>query len=185
MAASCPFLLRAHEIERRETDLSHPLNPRSRVAGVRLGRALGLERTGVSLARVAPGSDSAVYHSHRHEEEWLYVLSGCGIAEIDTLELAVAPGDFLAFPAPSVAHNLRNPFDYDLVYLVGGEHRSCEVADFPRLGKRLVRTLEESVVYDLADGDAIEITSVEEGGDRERSDGSGSGPDGGEDVDDG
>lgn len=152
MAPSCPYLLRANEIERRETEFSHPWNPRSTVIGVRLGEALGLERTGVSVARVPPGRESFVYHAHHHEEEWLYILSGCGIAEIDGRELAVGPGDFLAFPAPSVPHHLRNPFEYDLVYLMGGENRDCEVSDFPRLGKRVVRTGGELTVYDLADG---------------------------------
>jgi uncharacterized cupin superfamily protein len=36
-------------------------------------------------------------------------------------------------------HHLRNPFAKDLVYLSGGERRAREVADYPRLGKRMVR----------------------------------------------
>lgn len=152
MASSSPYVLRANEIERRETTFSHPWNPHSTVLGVRLGEALGLERTGVSVVRVPPGRESFVYHAHHHEEEWLYILSGCGVAEVDGRELAVGPGDFLAFPTPSVAHHLRNPFEYDLVYLMGGEHRDCEIADFPRLGKRVVRSGDEVTVYDLAAG---------------------------------
>jgi len=57
---------------------------------------------------------SATPHSHQHEEEWLYILSGRGIAEIDGEELEVGPGDFMAFPTPSVAHHLTNPFDEKL-----------------------------------------------------------------------
>jgi len=97
-----------------------------------------------------PGKESFVYHSHHHEEEWLYILSGRGIAEIDGEELAVSAGDFMAFPTPSVPHHLKNPFDEELVYLMGGENREIEVADFPRLGKRMVRSGEKIEVYDMA-----------------------------------
>jgi uncharacterized cupin superfamily protein len=36
-----------------------------------------------------------VYHSHQSEEEWLYILSGRGIAEIDSEEIDVAAGAFM------------------------------------------------------------------------------------------
>jgi uncharacterized cupin superfamily protein len=39
-----------------------------------------------------------VYHSHQSEEEWLYILSGRGVAEIDGEEMDVAAGAFMAFP---------------------------------------------------------------------------------------
>jgi len=50
-----------------------------------------------------------------------------------------------------VAHHLRNPYDEDLVYLVGGENREVEVADFPRLGKRMIRCGQEVKIYDTSD----------------------------------
>jgi len=56
----------------------------------------------------------------------------------------------MAFPTPSVPHHLKNPFDEELVYLMGGENREIEVADFPRLGKRMVRSGEKIEVYDMA-----------------------------------
>jgi uncharacterized cupin superfamily protein len=68
-----------------------------------------------------------VYHSHQHEEERLYILSGRGIAEIDEEEIEVHAGDFMAFPTPSVAHHLNNPFDQHLVYLMGRENREMEM----------------------------------------------------------
>jgi len=111
-----------------------------RAHGVRaLGALAGLQRVGILIGRVPPGKESFVYHSHRHEEEFLYVLAGRGIAEIGEEEVEVEPGDFMGFATPSFAHHLRNPFDVDLVYLMGGEHREVEVADFPRLRKRLIR----------------------------------------------
>jgi uncharacterized cupin superfamily protein len=62
----------------------------------------------------------------------------------------------MGFPTPSVGHHLRNPFDVELVYLMGGEHRDGEIADFPKLGRRMVRMREEIVIYDLATGRPFE-----------------------------
>ena len=102
--------------------------------------------------RVPPGKESFVYHSHYREEEWIYVLSGRGVAEIDGEEHELVVGDFVGFPAPQVPHHLRNPSEEeDLVYLVGGEVLDVDVADFPRLGKRMVRRGQDVEVYDVSD----------------------------------
>jgi uncharacterized cupin superfamily protein len=117
---------------------------------VSLGDDVGLERIGVHLIRVPPGKESCIYHAHAAEEEWIYILSGRGVAEIDDEEHEVGPGDFMGFPTPSVAHQLRNPFDEDLVYLVGGERRDMEVGEFPRLGKHAIRIGREAYLVDSA-----------------------------------
>src|SRR5262245_57605668 len=112
------YLMRAADIERLAQSFSHPWNHNSQLFGTMLGRALGLKRTGVNVARVRPGKESFVYHSHHTEEEWVYILRGRGIARIDGVEYTVEAGDFMAFPTPSVAHHLSNPFSEDLVYLM-------------------------------------------------------------------
>ena len=104
----------------------------------RLSEAVGLERIHLRLGRVPPGKESFIYHSHQTEEEFVYILSGRGRAEIDDKAFEVGPGDFMGFPAPSVAHHLTNPHEEDLVYLMGGERHSLEIGTFPRLGKRLI-----------------------------------------------
>jgi uncharacterized cupin superfamily protein len=131
-------LVRSRDRDPEET-YSHPFNPSSLIHGVSLSQSAGLERIGVHFIRVPPGKESFAYHLHHGEEEFLYILSGRGIAEIDGEEHEVAAGDFMGFPTPSVAHHLRNPFDEELVYLMGGESKRVEIADFPRLGKRMVR----------------------------------------------
>ena len=155
MSETKPLLLRASEIAEKAQTFSHPWNPTSLLSGTQMGRLVGLKRTGVSLARIPPGKESFVYHSHHREEEWIYILSGRGIAEIEGEELEVGPGDFMGFPTPSVAHHLRNPSDEDLVYLMGGENLDVEIADFPRLGKRLLRRGDRIEVYNLADAKAF------------------------------
>lgn len=132
-------IVRRKEIEAAAKSFSHPWNPSSRVVGTRMSELGGLERTGVSRATLAPGRESFVLHSHLREEEWIYVLEGRGALQIDDEVHEIGPGDFAAFPTPSSAHHLRNPHDEPLVYLMGGECRAFEVAEFPELGRRLFR----------------------------------------------
>lgn len=145
-------LIRAADIAASESRHSHPWNENSEMHGTHLSSLAGLQRTGVSIVRVPPGKESFVYHLHHFEEEWIYILSGNGVAEIDDSEHEVGPGDFMAFPTPSVAHHLRNTGQADLVYLMGGENREFDVADFPRLNKRMVRRGDEIDIYDLDAG---------------------------------
>lgn len=146
-----PELLRAADSAAKMRMHSHPWNPNSEMHGVQLGRIAGLKRAGISLARIPPGKESFVYHSHAREEEWLYILSGTATAEIDGSDYPVGPGDFMGFPTPSVAHHLRNTGDEDLVYLMGGENRDSEIADFPKLGKRMVRYGDKIDIYEISD----------------------------------
>lgn len=145
-------LLRAAAIAEATESQSHPWNPRSEIHGTVMSRMTGMARVAVNLIRVPPGKESFAYHLHHREEEWLYILSGRGVAEIDGAEHEVGPGDFMGFAVPSVAHHLRNPFDEDLVYLMGGELLDHEIADFPRLGRRMVRTADEITSYPLDAG---------------------------------
>lgn len=154
MSEKPPYLhfVRAADAKLSEWTFSHPWNPRSEIRGTPLARAAGLKRTGVTLARVAPGKESFAYHTHHREEEWLYLLSGRAIALIDGVDYELGPGDFVAFPTPSVPHLMKNPFDEELVYLMGGENLEHEIADFPTLDKRIVRLGESLEVYRLSDG---------------------------------
>ena len=150
------FVVRANEAEEGEAKFSHPWNPNSELYGTRLSSLVGLSRVGVSRVRVPPGKESFVYHSHHREEEWIYVLSGRGVAEVGEEELEVGAGDFLGFAAPQVAHHMRNPHDEDLVYLMGGEALDVDIADFPRLGKRMVRRGMDVEIYDVSDAREFE-----------------------------
>ncbi|MBA2691006.1 MAG: cupin domain-containing protein [Rubrobacter sp.] len=146
------FIVRAEEAEESAADFSHPWNPNSEVRGVRFSSMVGFSRVGVSRVRVPPGKESFAYHSHRREEEWVFILSGRGLAEIDDEEYEVGPGDFMGFPAPQPPHHLKNASDTeDLVYLMGGEALDMDIADFPRLGKRMVRSGEDVQIYNVSD----------------------------------
>ena len=152
MPDTYPHILRKADIEAAEFSFSHPWNPMSEIIGTMMGRLAGLKRTGVSLARLPPGKESFAYHLHHREEEWVYVLAGTAVATIDGQEYTLGEGDFVAFPTPSVAHLMANRTDQTLVYLMGGENLSEEIADFPVLGRRMVKLNDQLSIYNLADG---------------------------------
>ncbi len=155
------FLVKADEVAEKAGGFSHPWNPNSEIIGTRLSTLVGLSRTGVSLVRIPAGKESFVYHSHQREEEWIYVISGRGVAEIDDEEFEVAAGDFVGFPTPSVAHHLRNPYDENLVYLVGGESLDVEIADFLQLERFANRMV---LCKDVAHGHLLEGPQDQGGG---------------------
>ena len=148
-------IVRAADIAAHSQQFSHPWNPNSEMHGTQLGLSVGLKRTGVNFMRVPAGKEAYVYHSHRHEEEWIYVLSGRAIATIDGMDYEIGAGDFIGYPTPSVAHLMRNPGPDDLVYLSGGEHLDFDVAEFPTLGKRMVRSGKQVEIFDDADVQAF------------------------------
>jgi uncharacterized cupin superfamily protein len=154
-------IVRAADIAAHAQQFSHPWNPQSEMRGTQLARSVGLKRTGVNFIRVPAGKESYVYHAHHYEEEWVYILSGRALALIDDVEYPVAAGDFIGFPAPSVPHLLKNPGPEDLVYLSGGENREFEVADFPKLGKRMIRRGNQIEIYDSADAQSFGPLSTE------------------------
>jgi len=110
----------------------HAFNPN----GVRRTRSLsdacGMQALGVHLVRLEPGRDSTEYHTHAHDEEWIYILSGRGIAQIGNVRSEVHAGDFMGFVAGSLPHAMSNESAEDLVYLVGGTRNPYDVVDYPR-----------------------------------------------------
>jgi uncharacterized cupin superfamily protein len=142
-------LLKATEIASLdERHHVHPLNPKAIRHTRSLGDAVGLQRLGIHLVRIAPGDETTQFHFHHHEEEFIYILSGRGIAELGDSNVEVGPGDFMGFTAPSVPHSLCNPFDIELVYLMGGERQEFDVCDYPHLQKRLIRMGENRRLVD-------------------------------------
>lgn len=145
-------IISADEISARKKEGSHPWNDNSLFKSTQLSRAVGMERSIVVHVIIPPGKESFVPHTHEREEEWVYILSGCGTADIDGSEHSVSAGDFMGFTTPSVVHHLRNTGDVELEYLMGGECHYAEASNFPTLSKRKVRFGEEVHVFDLNQG---------------------------------
>lgn len=134
-------LLKANDIAEMEPSIRiHQFNKNAVRHTRSLGDLLGLETLGVHLVRVEPGRESTQFHSHLVDEEFLYILSGRGIAEIGEESFEVGPGDFMGFTAHSLPHTLVNPYAEDLTYLMGGNRNSIDVCDYPRIKRRMFRT---------------------------------------------
>jgi mannose-6-phosphate isomerase-like protein (cupin superfamily) len=90
-----------------ERRLASPFRIGNRVGGVKPSRGFEsfplrfLQGLQVKRSRV-------VYHSQEREEEWIYIISGRRVAEIEDEEFEVGPGESTGFPT-GVAHHLRNP----------------------------------------------------------------------------
>jgi uncharacterized cupin superfamily protein len=114
----------------------HAFNPNGLRHTKALSDACGLTQIGVHLVRLEPGRESTEYHTHAHDEEWIYVLAGRGMAEIGERKVEVKAGDFMGFVAGGAHHSMANPFGEDLLYLVGGTRHVYDVVDYPRRGVR-------------------------------------------------
>jgi uncharacterized cupin superfamily protein len=117
----------------------HSLNPAAIRLDKSLGDEVGLENIGIHLISIAPGDKSTEFHTHRYEEEAIYVLSGCGTEIIGEETYKIGPGDFIGFPSAGAAHETINDSNEPLVCLVIGQRLQQDVVDYPRKGKRLFR----------------------------------------------
>lgn len=86
----------------------HPLNPNSQAEFHRLSRPTGLQRAHVNLLRVPPGKEAFMLHRHSVQEEWSYIVSGEGEAQIGAERFKVGAGDFIGFPLDGKAHTIVN-----------------------------------------------------------------------------
>jgi len=155
-------IIRAEKAFEFKHTMAHMWNPETIVPGTRLDRMVGLDRSRVTVVRIPAGGEASAYHAHQCEEEWIYVLQGQGVIDIDGQEHLLGPGDFAGFPARSAPHQLKNPFNKSLVCLMGGDRREVNIADFPRLGKRLFRHGDVMEVYDTADAEESGPANIDE-----------------------
>jgi len=128
----------------------HAVNPKAVRIDKSLGDAAGLKNLGVHMMTVAPGDRSSEYHSHRYEDEAIYVLSGQGRAVIGDQSYTIGPGDFLGFPGGGPAHETINDGTEPLICLVVGQRLAQDVVDYPRAGKRLYRNSGQRDMVDVA-----------------------------------
>jgi len=134
-------LLQRGDIEQLpEIRTQHQFNDNAIRLSRNLGHDTGLQRIGLHIVRLEPGRESTTHHYHDADEEFIYILSGVGLAKIGHEVFDVAAGDFMGFPAPSPAHSLRNTSDQDLVYLMGGEKWATDVVHYPDIKRSLIKS---------------------------------------------
>jgi uncharacterized cupin superfamily protein len=145
-----PFIRHVGDVDEHTHVYPHSDEPMGPVR--RLGKAAGLERIGINIQRLPPGSRSSWPHAEENEEEFVYVIEGAVDAWIDGRIHRMGPGDLAAFPAGTgICHCFINnginiqrlpPGSTDATLLVGGEA--------PKAGSRIFYPLNPSRRADMA-----------------------------------
>ena len=108
----------------------------------RVGKEAGLQRIGINIQRLPPGTRSSWPHAEENEEEFVYVITGQVDAWIDGNLHRMNAGDLAAFPiATGISHCFINNTDQEVVLLVGGET--------PKAGSRIYYPLNPSRRLDM------------------------------------
>ena len=128
----------------------HQLNPAAIRLDKSIGDEAGLKNIGIHLITIAPGDKSTEFHTHKYEDEAIYVLSGSGTEVMGEVKQKIGPGDFIGFPAGDAAHETVNDGTEPLVCLVIGQRLAQDVVDYPRKGKRLYRNSGQRDMIDIA-----------------------------------
>jgi uncharacterized cupin superfamily protein len=127
----------------------HHLDPTAIRMDKSIGDEVGLKNMGIHLVTIAPGDKSTELHTHKYEEEAIYVLAGRGMEIIGDTAQRIGPGDFIGFPGGGPAHETMNDGTEPLVCLVLGQRLSQDVVDYPRKGKRLYRNSGQRDMVDI------------------------------------
>ena len=128
----------------------HQLNSAAIREDKSLGDETGLKNIGIHLITIAAGDKSTEFHSHKYEDEAIYVLSGHGTEAIGNETYKIGPGDFIGLPAGGPAHETINDGSEPLICLVSGQLVPQDVVDYPHKGKRLYRNSGQRDMIDIA-----------------------------------
>ena len=132
----------------------HFLNPNAQRVNKSLGDLVGLIGLGFHIIEMEPDRESTEFHVHHFEDECTYVLSGTGVVTIGESERAIGPGDFIGYPAGGDARTVKNTGAETLRCIVVGQRLAHDVADYPRLSKRVYRNT--GLAWGLADHEHIQ-----------------------------
>lgn len=130
-----PIAMHAAEAPPRKVLSFYPEPFASRMKGRdrrALGEMFGLKNFGVNLTRLAPGAMSALRHSHRKQDEFVYILEGRPTLVTDEGKTQLAPGMCAGFRCGTGnAHHLVNETDAGVLYLEIGDRTPGEEVEYP------------------------------------------------------
>ena len=149
------YIVTREEIDRLEgIEKEHFLNANARRRNKSLGDLTGLCGIGFHIIEVQPGHQSSELHVHYFEEECVYVLEGEAQATIGDQKHTVRAGDFIGYRVGGEPHKLENTSNQLLKCIVVGQRLDHDVADYPRLKKRIFRN--KGLKWNLVDIEEIE-----------------------------
>ncbi|MFQ6006465.1 MAG: cupin domain-containing protein [Woeseia sp.] len=119
-----------------------------------MGDLTGLNGIGFHIIEIQPGHESTELHVHYQEEECVYILKGEWQATVGDNVFKVCAGDFIGYRAGGEPHKLENIGDQTLKRIVVGQRLDHDVADYPRLKKRIFRN--KGLKWNLVNLDEIE-----------------------------
>lgn len=96
-----------------------------------LGELFGLTNFGVNLTRLSPGSQSALMHAHKRQDEFVFILEGKPNLVTESSKSRLKPGDCAGFPAGDEAHHLINDTASDVLFLEIGDRTEGDEAVYP------------------------------------------------------
>ena len=144
------YIIRKDSIEQMEgLAKTHFLNENAQRINKSLGDLTGLKNIGFHIIEVLPGFESTEYHIHYSEDECIYILHGNATVIIDGVDYEVGAGDFIGYPAGGLPHTMKNTGLDILRCIVVGQRLAQDVADYPKLGKRLYRHGKANDLVDL------------------------------------
>lgn len=139
------YIIKKTEIESLEgIEKQHYLNPNAQRINKSLGDLTGITGFGFHIIEVPPEKESTEYHVHKFEDECVYILSGIAEVVIGEDSYRVSEGDFIGYRSGGLAHTMKNIGNTLLRCIVVGERLDHDVADYPRLNKRLYRNVGQS-----------------------------------------
>ncbi|MGZ3807713.1 MAG: cupin domain-containing protein [Bacteriovorax sp.] len=130
-----PVAVIAKEIPPRTKPSVYPEPFFSKMAGRKkrqLGDFFGLKNFGVNLTQIQPGGQSALFHRHSKQDEFIYILEGTPTLITDESETLLTPGMCAGFPAGGTAHQLLNRSESDVWYLEVGDRTMGDEGTYPR-----------------------------------------------------
>lgn len=153
------YLITREEIEAMDGfGKTHFLNANAVRVNKSLGDMAGLTGLGFHIIEVEPDHETTEYHVHHHEDECVYILSGEATATIGNGRYPAKAGDFIGYRKGGLAHSIENTGKELLRCIVVGERLAHDVADYPRLKKRIYR--QAGLKPNLVDHDHIEEPKV-------------------------
>jgi uncharacterized cupin superfamily protein len=105
-----------------------------------LGDLFHLKDIGVNLTQLKPGAQSALFHKHSRQEEFIYILEGYPTLITDNEDVLLTPGMCAGFSAHGVSHCLINNTGNPVLFLEISSRVKGDSISYPLDGFEAVET---------------------------------------------